>query len=302
MHQADSNEMLGWPLKFLRILYFAVSSIRTNQVPVRASALTYTTLLAAIPFVILLSLFAGKFGYLALLSSVLPQLQNSLGVELPLTEIQALIEHAQSIELGGLGVMGSLFLFVSFVLAMTNLEKGMNIIWGVKIHRSIFKRILMYIPFLLFVIIFILLISWMLVMLKSYLDWMIIGATGYRMEMVSFSGFMLGLFGMLWVFLVVLYLMVPYTNVRLKSAVIGASFATGILAGFGYIIIHFQSLMFTRYSVMYGSLAIFPLLMVLMYSAWVIVLTGVALTYGHQRSLERPHEDIQNEPFGASTP
>ncbi|MBF0432639.1 MAG: YihY/virulence factor BrkB family protein [Fibrobacteria bacterium] len=280
----DHKTIWDFVLKFLKILYYSLLSFRTNQVPVRASALTYTSLLAFVPIIILLSVFAGKFGYLELVSKVLPSLSDSFGFEVPLDEIQNIITHAQTIKLGGMGAAGSFFLVLSFLLALSNLEKAMNIIWGTKRNRSWAKRFVVYIPFLIFLLLFVLFLSWILVKLKVYLDMLIMQAMGHQIETVGFGGVTLGIMFLVWGFINILYVLIPYTKVRLRSAITGATFSTLALFGFFYLMLQFQSYLFMRYSALYGSLAVFPLIMVLLYISWIIILYGVALTYGHQKA------------------
>ena len=134
--------------RYGQILYDSLIAFRTNQVPVRAAALTYTTLLAFIPFFIILSTTAGELGYLDLLSQFLPELTRILGLVVPIDKIQEIIKHAQNIKMANLGIVGSVFLLISFFLAMSNLEKAMNIIWGIRKHRNWLKRMYIYIPFL----------------------------------------------------------------------------------------------------------------------------------------------------------
>ncbi|MFC1585588.1 YihY/virulence factor BrkB family protein [Fibrobacterota bacterium] len=268
-----------------RILYDSFLAFRTNQVPVRAAALTFTTLLAFVPFFIILSSAASKLGYLELLSAVLPEVTASLNITLPIDKIQRIMEHAQNIKMGRLGVVGSIFLFISFLLAMSNLEKAMNIIWGIRKNRNWLKRVRDYIPFLLFVILFILLISWMLVRLKMHLDQIVQGAVGVQLDQnLQFGGIVLNIMVLCWFFIGVLYYMIPFIQVRIKSAVVGTTFATVLLFAFFYGMIQVQSLLFTRYSMLYGSLAIFPLIMVVLYISWIIILYGVTLTYAYQKA------------------
>ena len=269
--------------KFGKLLYDSFMAFRTNQVPIRAAALTYATLLAFVPFIIILSITASKLGYLQILSGVLPELSLSLGLNVPLDSIQELIEHAQAIKMAQLGFVGSIFLFISFLLAMSNLEKALNIIWGIRKNRNWLVRMRIYIPFLICLVLFILLISWMLVKLKIYLVQFIQGSLDQQLDQnLQFGGILISIMGLSWFFIGVLYYLIPYTKVKIRSVVIGATSTTVILYLFFYSAIQIQSLIFTRYSLLYGSLAIFPLIMLFLYLSWIIILYGVTLTFAHQ--------------------
>jgi len=258
---------------------------RHNQVPVRAAALTYTTLLALVPFLVILTAIAGWLGYLNLVLEFLPDLNQTLGAKLPVDQIVAIIDQAQRVELKNMGALGSIGLFLSFVLAMSNLEKAMNIIWNVEKNRNIFKRIGLYIPFLFFLCLFLLLFSWMLVKVKHYLHTLFEGNLIHRLEQgVQLGTLFLIMAGLTWLFYVVLYNLVPNTKVRWDSCLLGASVTTPILYGLGYLVGLFGSYLFNSYSAVYGSLAIFPLFMLVLYISWVVVLYGAVLTQVHQEA------------------
>ncbi|KPJ61050.1 MAG: hypothetical protein AMJ46_03525 [Latescibacteria bacterium DG_63] len=268
---------------FLKLLYHSLLGLSANEIPVRAAALTYATLLAGVPFLVILSIFAAKLGYLPLLSSVLPELRESLGLEVPLERLQEIVRQAQSVRLNRLGILGSFSLLVVFLLAVSGLEQSVNVIWGIRRHRNWLVRMRVYLPFLLFLVSFFLLVSWMLVELKAYLNALVFAAPEYQVDKdVPFRAIAVSVMAFSWFAIGFLYYLIPYTKVRVRSAIIGATVSTAVLFVFLYLMLKLQSLLFTRYSLIYGSLAVFPLLMLVLYFGWVIILYGVILTHGHQ--------------------
>jgi membrane protein len=85
----------------------------------------------------------------------------------------------------------------------------------------------------------------------------------------------------IWLALVFLYIFIPNTRVRFKSALIGGVLAGTVwqLAQWGYI--HFQ-VGVGKYNAIYGTLALLPVFLVWIYTSWLIVLFGVEVVYAHQ--------------------
>ena len=78
-----------------------------------------------------------------------------------------------------------------------------------------------------------------------------------------------------------MYLVIPYTRVRFKSALLGAVIGgvlwelakNGFASSIGLSV---------RYSAIYGSLALVPLLLIWIYITWIIVLLGLEMAFTHQ--------------------
>ena len=84
-----------------------------------------------------------------------------------------------------------------------------------------------------------------------------------------------------WIAFFSLYIFMPNTKVRLKSALVGGILAGTIwqLAQWGFI--HFQ-IGVAKYNAIYGTLAALPVFMAWIYTSWVIVLFGVEVVAAHQ--------------------
>jgi membrane protein len=84
-----------------------------------------------------------------------------------------------------------------------------------------------------------------------------------------------------WIGFVLVYLFMPNTRVRLKSAVLA-----GVVAGTAFQIVHWAYLHFqifaVRYSAIYGSFAALPLFLLWLQVSWLIVLLGAEISFAHQ--------------------
>lgn len=283
--------------RWIRTLVLAAASFTVNEVPVRAAALTFTSLLAFIPFVIILSFVAGKLGYLHLLSRLLPYLADSFNLDLPLDPILSSIERAQRIRFHRLGLWGSLGLLFSFSISMGNVEAAVNRIWNLRDNRKLFRRLALYTPFLLLLVALIVSSSLLLLKARHGLErWGFHGA----LPVLRFHGqsLLLGAIGVLvflWIGLALMIRILPNTRVKTLPAFFGATSATLIIYFLSRLLFLFPSLLLSQNRFLYGSLAIFPVILLLTYVFWAVTLFGAAVAFIHQ-ALDEGGKGVRGEP------
>ena len=93
-------------------------------------------------------------------------------------------------------------------------------------------------------------------------------------------------FGLTWILLTLLYVLLPNTNVRLRPALAGA-FVGALaweLAKWGFQL-YVQNAV--GYSALYGSLGLIPLFLLWVYVTWLLILFGLELTYALQTMGDR---------------
>ncbi len=78
-----------------------------------------------------------------------------------------------------------------------------------------------------------------------------------------------------------IYLLIPNTKVRFKSALYGAVFATLLWKTIGALFTAFI-VNSTNYTAVYSSFAILIVFMIWIYVSWLIILTGASISYYHQ--------------------
>ena len=115
----------------------------------RAAALTYTTFLAVVPLLILLTSITIAVGFGNFVSDYLPHLLNILNLDWPIDPIIAIVKNAEHVPIGKLGFIGAMGLFVTFILAFGSLESNFNVVWENKVSRPLHKQIRIYTPLLL---------------------------------------------------------------------------------------------------------------------------------------------------------
>jgi membrane protein len=269
-----SERRLVWLLQFS--IMVAEGFVR-DRLMLRASALTYFTVLSVVPMLAVATAIVGAVGVesegfvdsvLSALAAASPEAQE---------KIRAQIESAN---FAGLGTLGAVVLFVTTVLAISNVERALNAIWGVRKARSWSRRF----PDYLAVLIVGPLLGGIAISLSTTLksEWLL-------QRMLEVPGFtVLYEFGLLqapWIVLSLtfafLYWFLPNTRVRPLSALLGA-LPAGLLTVAAQDLYLDFSVGVVKYNAIFGSFAALPLLFVWIYVFWAIVLFGAEIAFAHQ--------------------
>ena len=119
----------------LKIIYLSINQFINDRIVVRASALTYSTLLSIIPILALLFAIARGFGFDTLIESQFRSGVTGAQAELVISWINSYLEHAQSgifIGVGLIMLLGTVLLLIDII------ERSFNAIWQVTKPRSLF--------------------------------------------------------------------------------------------------------------------------------------------------------------------
>ncbi|MHB0775470.1 YihY family inner membrane protein [Halomonas sp. WWR20] len=237
-----------------------------------ASALTYTTLFAVVPFMtVLYAMLSGIPSF----QGVSEQIQSLVFRQFVPTTGTTVLEYLRdfSSQARNLTGVGLLFLFVTSVLMMVTVEHAFNTIWRVRHSRRGLASFLLYWT--------VLTLGPLLVgsgfLLSSYLASLNVfrGAAsllGGLANVLRVLPLLLSFMAFLFI-----YMAVPNCRVRLRHAVIGAATAALALelarSGFSFYVSSFPT-----YQVIYGAFATVPLFLVWVFLLWAIVLLGAELT------------------------
>jgi membrane protein len=277
-------------LKLRTVLQFLLLVWRgfdENRCPIRAAALSYTTLLALVPLLAVV-LSVSKNFLRDTSASVIPRLMDKamvmiapeLGKASPdaqreaVGKIQSFIDN---INAGALGTLGTLFLVFVAVRLLMAIEQTFNDIWGVPVGRSIWRKIVYYWTTIT--------LGPLLLVLAEYL-------TG-RAEVLAVMGklnFIPGFqhrllqaapFLVMWIAFALMYALLPNTHVRARAAIIGGVFGGTLWQINSWLSTLYVSRVLT-YSKIYGALGVIPVLLVGLYFSWLIVLLGAQVAYASQ--------------------
>jgi membrane protein len=293
----NSTQILPKLETFLQIIKESFRGFLRHHGWMRTSALTYTTLFGVVPFLILLSAVASQLGYLDLVNQLVPVINKNLFLDLPLDKIEVVINHAEDVQLPSLGFIGFFALLVSFVIAMSSLENNLNVIWKVKRNRTAGRRLAIYLPFLLFSLLLVVILSVMLFKLRILLNELFTTDSLSPFHDLLRPGAIISFFSVFfWVVLLILYTLVPVAKVQFKASIISSTISICMIWTLLLLAIKLQHILFTRLSILYGSVAVFPLILLAVYAIWMIILYGNCLTYNIQRYFEGTFYDRRLNP------
>ncbi|MDD2898890.1 MAG: YhjD/YihY/BrkB family envelope integrity protein [Desulfuromonadaceae bacterium] len=259
----------------LQCVYSLASSFMNHQGPLRASALTYTTVLSLVPFLaIAFSVLKG----LGAQNALEPILQNFAGDSQD--TISRIIAYVNNTNMKSMGAIGLVMLIVTVISLMGSIEEAFNAVWGVRETRSVQRRFSDYMSVIIVGPILLIAATSMTSSLQS--QWML----QWLIQNTYLGDAILLLFRLLpylsvWIAMVFLYIFIPNTRIRFASAVTGGVIAGTAweLAQWGYF--HFQ-VGVANYNAIYGTLSALPIFLVWIYTSWLIVLFGLEIVFAHQ--------------------
>ncbi len=251
-----------------------------HQGLLRASALTYSTLLSLVPILAFALAFLKALGVHNLLEPFLID-RGVIGSE---ETVQMLLSYASNIEVRTLGGFGLATLVFTTVLGVGNIERAFNEIWGVPTERPILRKIADYASALVLGPVALLLATG--INTRLHLPTFITTWLGIRVigEAVTFFSTVMSTilpYVALWLVFAFFYSFLPNTRVQAIPAFIGGVVGGTLwqIAQWGYIA--FQVGMANAQAI-YGALAQIPVLMLWIYVSWVTTLLGAEVAYACQ--------------------
>lgn len=260
-------------IRYLRLVAVVTRDVVRGQLRLQATSLVYTSLLALVPLLAVVFSVLKAFGVHNLLE---PTLLNFLapleqkGVELT----RQILQFVSRMRVGVLGSVGLGLLLYTSTSLLRKLELAFNSIWHVRRGRRFVRRLGDYMavtvigPLLLFAALGVTASLASSAWLKP-----LHGLVAPAAKMVPYV-LVIGAYLLVYVF-------IPNTKVRLRSALMGATIA-GILwqsAGFTFTAFVAGS---GQYRAVYASLAILIIFIIWLYLTWLILLIGAAIAHYHQ--------------------
>jgi membrane protein len=266
--------------KIIHIFSATLQHFFEHKVAVRAAALTYYTTMALVPIVALVFAVAKSIGLSGQLDRVLEETfpeQDELVAQITIFAENTL----RSVQGGWLESFGVLFLLWSVIKVMNYVERSFNDMWQVKHARSWMRKATAYFAVLLLApVIFIVSVSLSLTLRYNVNLWFA------DIPVLEHMGYVLGTllpFVLVYVMLTILYIVIPGTKVRFRSALWGALLA-GTMFQLMQNLYFYTQISVSRYSAIYGAFAALPLLFMWINFSWTIVMLGAELSYTCQNA------------------
>jgi membrane protein len=281
---------LFW-IQQLRIFVLAGRGFNEDNILLRASGLTFYTLISIVPVIAMAFGIAKGFGFEAMLNE---QIKSYFDAQPQVSEM--LIKFSSSFlsnTKGGLiAGAGILVLIWTVMKVLTNIELSFNAIWGIKKERTLIRKFTEYISIMIVAPIFIILSGGLTAFISStsttiegsYLHQLGIFFT-LLLEIIPFI-----IISLLFTFI---YIALPNTKVQFKSALIAGVIAGTSFQTLEWVYFSFQ-IFAVKYNAIYGSFAAFPLFLVWLQSSWLIVLFGCELAFANQNVQQYIYENEVN--------
>ena len=275
---SDLARIPGLLLGLLQFLLIALRKFLTDRGLMMASALTFSTLLALIPLLVIVFTFFSLLGGADWVdTNIRPLIFNLLATGSGEKLSQSLSDFVRNARLGTIGSLGFIFMIVTALALLNTIESAFNQVWSIAESRSLLKKLRDYwsamtiAPILIVVSLFLTTSLGKIplvhtILEQSAVDYLLTSVTPLLLQWLAFYLF---------------FLMIPNTMVRASSAAIGSLVGSVLweIAKAGYLSYIANAV---KYNVIYGSLAFLPIFMIWIYLTWVVILVGVEISYAHQ--------------------
>ena len=278
----DLDALPFWRRKLImaaRVTYAAGRDLVGGQLTLQAMSLVYTTLLSLVPLLAVSFSVLKGFGVHNQVEPFLLSVLEPLG-DRKLEVTSQIIGFVDNVRVGVLGGLGLGLLIYTVISLIQKIEQAFNYVWRVPSPRPLTERFSKYLsvivigPLLVFSALGMTASVASIAFFQRMRD---IEAVGVVVE----TGTKLLPYGLIIAAFAFVYVFVPNTRVRLRSALVGALVA-GILwqtIGWGFASFVVTS---TNYTAIYSGFAILVVFMIWLYLAWIILLIGASIAFYHQ--------------------
>ncbi|MCP4297040.1 MAG: YihY family inner membrane protein [Proteobacteria bacterium] len=256
--------------RILRILW---QIFLDRKLPALAQALAYTTILSLVP---ILAMFFAVLGSVTQDLAVKDNIREFISTYFFPEHAISIFEKLEELASGSftLGVIGVPAVFLAGVFLYVKVDSSINQIWVSRIERKWFKNSLAFFMTLFFgpmILVLVFTIPPYLQSLPYYQELLALPAVSNLVThlmpiAIATTG------------LLVLYIYIPASPVMVPAALLGA-FLAAILIQASNVLLSTYLKYFAGYDLIYGSLAMIPILLIWIFVIWLVVLLGAALTF-----------------------
>lgn len=270
-------------IRYVRIFILAVQGFLKDDCAMRASALTYYTLLSMVPVVAMAFGIAKGFGLRELIDKQIAHM--AAGANWPediVTKIMSFSDSMLESAKGGIiAGVGFALLCWTVINILGRVEDSFNHIWEVKKPRGLIRKLTDYIAIVFFTPILLIISSSAAVVVTSKVGVIVrsIELLGVVAPLIFFVLKLLP-YVSIWAMLMLNYIIIPNTRVPIKSAILAGIITGTVFQIVQYIYIKFQ-IGVSHYGAIYGSFAVLPLFVAWVQVSWMIVLLGAEIAVAH---------------------
>jgi membrane protein len=278
---SEISKRKSFILKQMRILVLAARGFLNDKVQLRASALTFYSLLSIIPMAAIVFAIAKGFDVDNNIKIIIQEKFQSQAANLNwlVNEAQTAIEKTSGGYMAGVGII---ILFWSVMSLLTNIESSFNHIWQIRTSRPWHRKFTDYLTIMLIAPVFIILsISITLFISINLPDYMTNAPILDFFKpvisfLIKFAPYLLS-----WLALTILFIIMPNAKVKFIPALISGIIAGTLLQVIQWLYIDLQ-FGISKLGAIYGSFAAVPLFIIWMQSSWIVVLLGAEISFANQ--------------------
>ncbi len=266
-------------IQALRIFYGAGRDIKGGLPSLRAMSLVYITLISLVPLLAVSFSVLKGFGAHNQLKPALVSLLEPLG-EKGIELSDKIISFVDQVNVGVLGAIGLVVLIFSVLTLVKKIESAFNFTWRISDSRSIIQRFSNYLS--------VILLGPLLLFAAAGITASFNSSTVIdKISSIEPFGTIILFMAEITPFILIvmsftfMYILIPNTKVKFKSALYGAIVASILWKIAGSIFTGFI-VDSTNYTAIYSGFAILIIFMVWIYANWLIVLSGASFSYYHQ--------------------
>lgn len=295
--QIDLNRVRGprkHGIRLVRTLVIAIRDFKRDNCQLKASALTFYTLLSIVPVIAMLFGIAKGFGlekkFETEIKSDISYNQEIIGYVFDLAN--SMLQNTKGGVIAGIGVI---LLFWSVMKLMGNIEQAFNDIWEIKSARTMVRKFTDYLAIILVAPILTIISGSATVFISMQLT-----SAASSIEILGFFGPVIYIFLNLLPFIITvllftgIYMILPNTKVNFSAAFFGAFIAAIAVGLVEWAYLTFQ-IGVSKYNAIYGGFAALPLFLIWTQTNWLIVMLGSELSFGFQNQGKYEFEMEANE-------
>ncbi len=259
-----------------QLVALTIRGFQTDQLLLRASALTYVTAISVIPMLgVVIAILGAVGGDETLVEFAIDQLTTVA------PEVRETVRnYAAKLDFASFGTVGGAVVFGTAIFALRHLESTLNDIWGVVAPRNLARRFSDYLAVMVVAPIS----TGVAVSLATTLQSGRL--VGWLLEYPLFAqiyGLGLAQIPVLVLFLgfTFLYWFFPNTEVRIRAAALGGLVAAVLFAAARTIYVDFQ-IGAATYHAVFGALSAVPLILAWLYACWAVLLLGAEVAFAAQ--------------------
>jgi membrane protein len=268
-------------LRQLRTVILAFRGFDEDKCSLRASALTFYTLLSIVPVVAMGFGVAKGFALEKTLErEILARFKgHEEAVNQVISFANNMLDETRGGLIAGIGVATLLYLIIRL---LSNIESSFNEVWGITHSRSLGRKLSDYLSMVLICPVLLVMSSSITVFISTQVTLITqkIALLGAFSPLISL---MLNLlpYAVTWLLFTFVYIFIPNTKVHFRSALFAGVVAGSVFQVVQWVYITFQ-IGAAKYGAIYGSFAALPLFLVWLHVSWMVVLFGAEISFASQ--------------------